>query len=191
MRDPIGEPIRQRRARACARGNARRARTFLAFAATALAAAPAQAAGGLEIFPDLGRLVLLILLFLLLIPPAQALVFRPLLRVLDERIERMQGARKQAARIAAEAHRLAEEYAQSRAEVRAEAEAERRAHLEEAKRQQAELLRQTRSQVEAELEQARGEIRGAVEQARGSLRDEAQELGQMLAERLLGRSLVS
>jgi hypothetical protein len=61
----------------------------LALLAGGLAASPASAAAGLEIFPQPIPLLGLIVLFTILILPANALLWQPLLRVLDQRRERL------------------------------------------------------------------------------------------------------
>ena len=77
----------------------RRDRTALpgaAGAALLVALAPSLAAaseGGLVLIPNPWLTLSLIALFLLLIAPANALVFKPLLRVLDERDARISGNR--------------------------------------------------------------------------------------------------
>jgi hypothetical protein len=71
-----------------------------AFGVAILAAGDAGAAeGGLELLPAPTLLVLLTLIFAALVPIVNRLLLRPMLRVLDARAERTDGARRRAARL--------------------------------------------------------------------------------------------
>ena len=72
-----------------------------ALAAGVLAVAPAAAGeGGLVLMPDFERtLPLLLLAFVLLIYPVNALIFRPIFKVLEERDRRIAGNRESARRV--------------------------------------------------------------------------------------------
>jgi F-type H+-transporting ATPase subunit b len=154
-----------------------------------LAGSAGASEGGFQLFPEPDKLLPLLVLFLLLVPPLRALLFRPLLGVLDARLEHIEGARRRAGELADESRRLAESHARVLDEVHDEAEQERKQRVDEAKRDNGVRLAEARAAAEAELERARHELRAATERARTELRDEAQELGQTLAERLLGRDL--
>lgn len=149
----------------------------------------AASEGGLEIFPDPLTLGSLIILFVLLVAPLQFLLFRPLLRVLEQRAAGIEGARQRAARLAREAQQLAERYRQALREIRDQADQERKASVDQARRETGAAVAQARDAAQAEMDRARSEVDRAVEEARMALRDEAQELGKLVAERLLGRSL--
>ena len=84
--------------------------TRLPFFAVLLGAAPAHAAEGLVLVPEGTLLVVLIAAFAALVFPVNALVFKPLFRVLDEREARIGGARARAAEIEVEANALLERY---------------------------------------------------------------------------------
>ena len=162
--------------------------TILALAIGLLVALPVQAAGAsLEIFPD-GRIFYLIVLFVLLVFPVNKLLFHPIFRVLDERDARIEGARKRAAQIGAEAEATLGRYRSAVRSAREEAESDRKQVLEEARREQAELTGSVRSEAEAEINRAREEVAGALDDARSRLREQAQELAREAATRVLGRS---
>ena len=152
-------------------------------------ALPVQAAGdSLEIFPD-ERVFYLIALFILLVFPVNKLLFHPIFRVLDERDARIEGARKRAAQIGAEAEATLGRYRSAVRSAREEAESDRKQVLEEARREQAQLTGSVRSEAEAEINRAREEVAGALDDARSQLREQAQELAREAATRVLGRSL--
>lgn len=157
---------------------------------TTLAAQPALAAGGgIEIVPEAGKLVPLIVLFCLMVVPVNRLIIRPLLAVLDEREERIAGARARAAEVGARADEVLSSYEERVAAARAEAETERRATLDEARAAQAERVAGERGEAESHIEQARREVGEALAQARGGLQAQAEELARQAAERMLGRTL--
>ena len=161
---------------------------------TALIALPATAfaAGGehgLVLVPDPRMLVALIVLFVLLIAPANALVFKPLLRVLDEREARTVGTRSKAERLEQEAAAILLRYETAVRETRDEGERSRRTLLSEVRSEAQREIAAARRDAEGQFERARGEIDAALESARSSLRGEAQELARQAASQVLGRAL--
>lgn len=161
--------------------------------ATALAlgvAGPASAAeGGLVLVPDLPSLVALIVFFLLLIIPMNALVFRPIFAALDAREQRIAGTRARAGELAAEAERSMGDYERAVRSARDEAEQGRKAALAEARDGAQQQTGVARAEAETELERAAGEIDTALESARVSLRSEAETLAREAATAVLGRNL--
>jgi F-type H+-transporting ATPase subunit b len=155
-----------------------------------LAAYPAHAAeGGLRIVPDPLQLTLLIVLFLLLVPTLNSLVFRPLLGVLEERERRIDGARTKAGELAERAAQLVERHDQAVSEVREAANAERASTIEEARREHQSALGAARAHAEREIVATREDVTQALQRARAALRADAEPLAREVAERLLGRSL--
>ena len=154
-----------------------------------LGALPAHAAAeSLEIFPD-ERIFYLIVLFVLLVFPVNKLLFHPIFRVLEERDARIEGARKRADEIGAQAEATLERYRSAVRNAREEAEGGRKQVLEEARREQARLTGSVRNEAEVEINRAREAVAGALVDARSQLRDEAQELAREAAARVLGRSM--
>jgi F-type H+-transporting ATPase subunit b len=154
-----------------------------------LAAAPAHAAGGLELMPDPMRLVALLVLFLLLVPILNALLFKPLLGVLEERGQRIEGARTRAAKLSAQAAELVSRHEAAVRSVRASANGERMQAIDEARRGHQAALAQARGQAELQIGATRAEVGAALDAARTKLRAEAEPLARDVAQRLLGRSL--
>ena len=154
-----------------------------------LASTPAQAAAGLTLFPQWGLLLILLVGFVVLVFPLNALIFKPLFRVLEERDERIAGARARAAQLESDAEELLGRYRTAIAEVREASERDRRAQLEVARGEQSELTDTARSEAEAVVSAGRVELESWLGDARATLRSDAQPLAQMAAERVLGRSL--
>ena len=149
----------------------------------------AEEGHGLVLVPELWRLVPLILLFALLIAPANALVLKPLLRVLDERDARIGGTRAKADRLEQEAAVILARYENAVREARDEGERTRRALLTEVRSEVQREVAAARSDAETRLEGARGEIAASLDASRGALRGQAQDLARQAASQVLGRAL--
>jgi F-type H+-transporting ATPase subunit b len=168
----------------------RRSRKILVLAVGLLMApGTASAAGGLEIFPDFEQLAILIVLFAALVYPVNAWLIRPLLRVLEEREDRIDGARVRAARVTEQAEESLARYRADIDAAKADGEQQRRRLVEEARAEQTQLTRAARKEAEQQLEAARDEVGSALEQARASLRADAEALARQAAERILGREV--
>jgi F-type H+-transporting ATPase subunit b len=154
-----------------------------------LLAQPAAASGALEIFPDLKLLGALVVFFVLLVPPLNQLIFKPLLRVLDDRAERIGGERTRADRLGREADATLAHYEQVIREARDEAERARRDQLECTRRETLAAAAVARADAEQAAARARGALATALESARSALRSDARELAREAAARVLGRAL--
>lgn len=165
-------------------------RVACAAAATLLLATPAAAAGGeIVLAPELIKLVPMVVLFLLLVFPVNALLFRPILAALDARAEKTEGMRERTRKLAAEAEQLLGRYEREVAEARATAEQARREAVSQARAELQAQAREARAVVENEIDQARGRVAGELAQAREALKSEARELAREAASRVLGRPL--
>jgi F-type H+-transporting ATPase subunit b len=162
--------------------------------------AVASASENLEILPDaalpgvfgdggLGTMWVMLVGFVVLIFPLNALIFQPIFRALDARADRIQGARGRSAQLQSEADAVLEQYEQAIREARAEAEAARQRQLALAREEQASLTSAARRDAEEELERARADLGRSLEEARNTLRAGAEDLAQAAAEQVLGRAL--
>jgi F-type H+-transporting ATPase subunit b len=167
-----------------------RSRAALASLGAVLLAAPAHAAeGGIQIIPDPTLLALLVLAFALLIFPVNKLLVQPLLRVLDERRERIEGARERAGQVAQEAEAVLGRYQAALDQARRNAAAERQQQVQVARREEKATAGSAREAAEQQIERARTSIDAALDSARGALRRDAEALARDAAERILGRRL--
>lgn len=158
--------------------------------ACALASAPAQASGALELVPDVyGLLPILVVAFSLLILPVNSLIFKPIFRALDERAARIEGARRRAEHLRVQSAQILQSYESAIRAAWSEAEAARKQQSAAVRAEQALLNAAARAQAEAKVEQARSELARARGEAASRLRASAQELSLAAAERVLGRSL--
>ena len=163
----------------------------LALAAVVLlAAAPAFGSeGSLVLVPSLEMLGALIVLFVILIFPVHALLLRPILAVLDKRVEKIAGTRARAEKIAARAQEVLARYESSVRDAREEAERERKERLASARSESADQSASARAEAEREIERAREQIGAGLAEARVSLRPQAELLAREAAARVLGRAL--
>lgn len=162
---------------------------LLSFLALSLLASPAYAAGGLVLFPDPVWLVVLMVAFALLVAPMNALIFRPIFRVLDERKERIEGARRRAEQLQSEAEEILRRYRTSVREVREETDLDRRRTLEAARSDSAAAAAAARAEAEGVIERNRNDLESWLASARADLRSRVEPLARVAAERVLGRDL--
>ena len=156
-----------------------------------LAAAPAFGSeGNLVLEPSLDlEMLALILLFVILVFPLHALLFRPIFAVFDARAEKIAGTRARAEKIAAQADEVLARYESSLRDAREEAERERKERLATARSESAEQSAAARAEAEREIERAREQIGAGLAEARESLRPQAELLAREAAARVLGRAL--
>jgi F-type H+-transporting ATPase subunit b len=173
-----------------------------------LVAAPSLAAGDLSIFPDLiedwmygthggaiagapwrSAWLQLVVLFAILVFPLDRLLFRPLLRTLEQRGERIEGARSRASAVSKQADEVLGRYEAAVGVARKEAESIRRGALDAARQEQGKISSAARLAAEREVAKARQGVAGALESARAALRGETQRLAREAAARVLGRPL--
>jgi F-type H+-transporting ATPase subunit b len=164
-------------------------RPGLPAAATLLLPSLAHAAeGGLQIIPDASRLIPLLVLFIVLVPILNALLFKPLLRVLDEREQRIDGARTRATELARQAGELVARHDAAIREARERAHGEHVRLVEAARGEHQTTVGEARKSAETELVAARAAITRVADAARTSLAAEAEQLAREIATRLLGRN---
>jgi len=161
-----------------------------ALAVLLLTAGTASASeGGIVLWPDLPMLLIMIVLFVLLLVPLNTLLFRPLLRTLDLRVERTLGTRARAEKLGASADEILARYEQAVRDVRAEAEQTRRTELAGARSETSVRTAQARAEAEQEIERARREVASALAESRTRLRAEVEPLAREAASRVLGRGV--
>lgn len=136
--------------------------------------------------PDLS--VLWVIFFVLLLTVIlDRLLFKPILRVIEERERAIKSARELAEKSAAEARAATAEFdrktAEARSEIYKQMDEMRRAALAE----RTEILARTRAEAEAEVAAAGAKLQADADEARRRLSAEADALGAAAAERILGR----
>ncbi len=134
-------------------------------------------------------LIIQLVNFLLLMFLLNRILFRPMLRILEERHQRTEGRRKQAEQIDAEAEAIWAQYTQRIQEAKAEADRIRSEIIRKAEAERQRLLADAAAESESRLNQIRAKIRAEADEARKALEAEARALAAGVAERLLGRKV--
>lgn len=146
------------------------------------------ASGGVTVDLDLtfaGQIVLFILLFFALRP----LLFQPMLRLFEEREKRIDGAKKEARQMYADADEKMAKYEQELAAVKRAAGEERDKLRAEGQRREQQILAKVRAETNAMLEQGRAKIAKDAEALRAELGVTSQSLARDIASRVLGREV--
>lgn len=136
--------------------------------------------------PDLS--VLWVIGFVLLLATIlNTLLFKPLMRVMEQREAAVASARQMAEQAAAQAKAATDEFEtrtrEARGEVYRQMEEARRAALE----RRTQLLNDTRQQAEASITAASARLRAEAAEARARLDRDADSLATTIVERVLGR----
>jgi F-type H+-transporting ATPase subunit b len=133
--------------------------------------------------------VIWVIFFVLLLTVVlERLLFKPLLRVMEERQRAIRSARELAERSASEARAAAAEFDRKTAEARAELYKQMDDMRRTAMDERAAIMTRTRAEAEAEIAAASAKLQAEAEEARRRLSDEADTLGAAIAERILGRT---
>lgn len=172
----------------CARAQIRTLCAALLLATSAGSASASDA--NLVLLPDwTGILPLLIALFVVLVFPANALLFKPIFRILDERENRTSGTRKRAEKIMHDARETLEKYERAIRDVREQAEHDRKSHIATARAENAALTAAAREQAQSQAERAGRELAEALDESRAIMREQAESIATEAAARVLGRPL--
>ena len=136
--------------------------------------------------PDLS--VFWVIFFVLLLTALlNRLLFRPVLRVMEERERAIRSARELADRSANEARLASVEFEKKTADARAELYRQMDEMRRAAMNERAEIMSRTRAEAESEIAAATAKLAAEAEEARRRLGAEADALGAAVAERILGR----
>ena len=148
------------------------------------------AAGGEHPLIDVdGTLIIQFGLFLLMAFVVTNWLFKPYLRMREEREQGIDGARKEADEMTATADARLAEYQSKLSEARSRAYDEQRKLRIEATEYQAEVTAKARKESGAALEASRTKVRTEVDSARAELMPESEALAGRIAAKLLGRKV--
>jgi F-type H+-transporting ATPase subunit b len=130
-------------------------------------------------------------LFLAVMAIATPLLFRPFLRMREQRSEGIEGARAEAERLSAEAGTRLADYESRLAQARARTQEERRGIRSEAIERQTQITQKARDEATSTFATARERIAKETEAARQELMPRAADLATQMASKLLGREVSS
>ena len=128
-------------------------------------------------------------LFLIMAFLANQWLFKPYLRMREDRHEAIEGAQKKATELRAEADAHEAEYQAKLAAARSRAYDEQRKIRSEATAFQREVTEKARTEANTAIEEARGKIRDQAETARNELMPKAGSLARAIASKLLSREV--
>jgi F-type H+-transporting ATPase subunit b len=138
-----------------------------------------------------GSVLVMLGIFLLLLLILWRFLWRPYLRVRDERVARTEGAREQAARLEADAAARMGKVEGALTEARRAAIAEMGKLRQEAQTREQQLVAQAQDAARKMLVEARAKLDVAVANEKANLREQTTLIGRQIAEKALGRSLPS
>ena len=130
-----------------------------------------------------------LVLFLIVAFIGNRLLFRPYLRMRDERAAGIEGARDEAARLSAEADARLAHYEQEISAARGRAQDERRTMRSEAATRQREATDRARTEAGRAFDDARLRVERETNAARQQLMPRAAQVAEEIAGKLLGRKV--
>jgi F-type H+-transporting ATPase subunit b len=140
-------------------------------------------AGGL--FDLDATLPLMAVQFLVLVAVLNAVFYKPLLRVVDEREEYIRSNQAQAKELQAKAAELTRQYDQELAVARREAQKTLSAAQEQAKQESQAQIRVAQQAAQAQIAQAQADLAAQQAQALAQLEPQVQSLGEAILAKLL------
>jgi len=142
---------------------------------------------GIGIVP--GLLVIQGLIFLLVLWFLNKILFRPILKILQEREERTEGFLNQADQVERKAEKTLDQYNEKFRQARKEAlELKRKLILEGAEKREV-AIDKARKEAQGFLEEMRRNIAEEAEQTKKTLHQQVDTIGQIMAQKALGRSV--
>jgi F-type H+-transporting ATPase subunit b len=136
-----------------------------------------------------GSFLIQLVLFLLFFVAMRALVFKPVLASIDQRLDRTEKARNEARAIVARSESLAARYQQEMGAARAKAMSARQALRSEGVARREEIVGAARAAATQTLEQSRGETERQFGAARQQMLAQVDDLARMMARKILGRNI--
>ena len=138
-----------------------------------------------------GTIFVQLALFLLLVVVLYQFLWKPYLRVRDERVTRVEGYREEAARIDAEAEARLAKLEAELAEARRAGAGERMTARAQAMAHEQALLAQAQAAAQKTLGDARAQLAATVAGERAKLQETAAQIGREAAKKILGREVAS
>jgi len=138
-----------------------------------------------------GTVFVMLGLFLVLLGVLWLFLWRPYLRVRDERVARTDGARAQAARLEADTAARLTRVENALAEARRAGDADSNKLRQEAQAREQQILAEAQAAGRKMMAEARAKLDATVAAERASLQQQTAVLAREIAEKALGRSLAS
>jgi F-type H+-transporting ATPase subunit b len=120
---------------------------------------------------------------------ADKIIFRPLLRLTEEREQRTEGVKAATASLVEEAERLRQEYESGLAQARAQGDALKEGILADARRARDAALANARAEAARIVQNARDEIQSELKNSHEFAIREAEGIARQMTEKILGRRI--
>lgn len=140
----------------------------------------------IELSPHLIAIVAFFVLFLMWV--LNLLLYRPILKGLDERREIVDGAARDAENARSRIEKLQEEYGLAMKKARSEAKAVYNKYREEALAKEKEIVTETEKEMEKVMGKAMTRLEKNTDSAKEELRSYAESLSRDIGEKILGRA---
>jgi F-type H+-transporting ATPase subunit b len=163
--------------------------TFLQATTTMLSPAPRSAEA--QLLDIDGTVFVMLGIFLVLLLILWVFLWKPYLRVRDERVARVDGAREKAARLDADSATRLTRIETALAEARRSGSAETSKLRLEAQAREQQIISEAQDAAHRMMGQARKEIEAALATEKANLQKHTDLLGRQIAEKALGRRLAS
>lgn len=147
------------------------------------------AAGNVPLIDIDGTVFIQLALFAVMFFAANKLLFQPYLKLREQRIAGIDGARTEAERMSAEAESKLADYESKLAAARSRAAEEQRKIRAEAAAHEREVTEKARTSAQKQLDEASTAVRTQTEAARAELGPQAQLIARRMAKQLLGREI--
>lgn len=134
-------------------------------------------------------LIFQLAIVLILMVALSSLVFKPFLRVMQERKDWIEGAEKKARELQQRSEELMERYRDSMRAAQAQGASIREEIRKEGLSEETEILQKAMEETNRFLEGMKGKIQEESQNVRAGLRLQAQTLSREMAEKMLGRSI--
>lgn len=141
----------------------------------------------IELSPHLISMVIILILFLLVV--LNGLLYRPMLKILDQRAEIIQGSARDAENAEQKIETLQQEYDHARREARKDAKAVYNKAHEEALSSEKEILVEAHKASETVMDKAMTQLNKSVDSAKDELRSYAESLSREISTKILGRAV--
>ena len=125
-------------------------------------------------------------IFLVTLVALNALVWKPILAVIDLRMSKIEGTIQEAKRVEADAEQRIARYEAQITEARRAGVEQQREIRERAERRAAEIAEESQKSASAKLEQMLPQVHAAYESSRASLRVRSEDLATRVADKVLG-----
>ncbi len=127
--------------------------------------------------------------FLLLVFLLNVVLYKPILKVLEERERRVDGQQAEAKKLLDDAQQLVAEYNQRLHGAKIEAMNAKNAARSEASEEASRIIEEARKKADEHISQVQKQIRSEIEQAKREMEPDLGAMAATIAERILGRKV--